>query len=227
MQAIEIILHILLLLLLGYLALFKSYFVEKGKNLATKEDIEEITKTIETVKNDIHLSTQFKISIKNEERNALVEGYIKYSNWLNSIVDVYFSGISEANEEALESIYMKLDDAKFQYELAVAKIGLFVDQPDLTELIGKLKISTLQFQHQVNETSHKLKSIFFNMKVELNATPVENKPAVYKKYLDQQSELFREFRESKLTKFSEIAPLQRHYQLLSYNRIREISNCRE
>lgn len=227
MQLIEIILQLSLLLLLGYVAFFKSYFVEKGKNLATKEDIEEITKTIETVKNDIHLSTQFKISIKNEERNALVEGYIKYSNWLNSVVDVYFSGISEANEEALDSIYMKLDDAKFQYELAVAKIGLFVDQRELTELIGRLKISTLEFQHQVNDTSHKLKEIFFNMKVEMKATPIGNQPAVYKKYLDQQAEVFRVFRESKLAKFAEIAPLQRQYQLLSYNRIREITASRE
>ena len=34
-------------LLLGYQ---KSYFKEKGKNLATKEDIEEITKKVEEVK---------------------------------------------------------------------------------------------------------------------------------------------------------------------------------
>lgn len=50
MQITQLVIEILLVLLGLYLAFFKSYFKEKGKNLATKEDISEITEKIETIK---------------------------------------------------------------------------------------------------------------------------------------------------------------------------------
>ena len=36
-----------------YLAFFKSYFQEKGKNIATQEDIGPITKIVEGIKSDL------------------------------------------------------------------------------------------------------------------------------------------------------------------------------
>ncbi len=41
-----------------YFAYFKSYRSEKGKNLSTKEDIEEITNKIESIKNEVSFSKQ-------------------------------------------------------------------------------------------------------------------------------------------------------------------------
>ena len=41
-----------------YIAKQKSYETEKGKNLATKEDIGEITKEIESVKNTFTIETE-------------------------------------------------------------------------------------------------------------------------------------------------------------------------
>jgi len=56
MEAFSIILQILTLLGIGGIYFFKkylfSYSSEKGKNLATKEDIEEITRKIENVKSE-------------------------------------------------------------------------------------------------------------------------------------------------------------------------------
>ena len=46
----EIIFDIILVLIGLYLALFKSYFQEKGKNIATSEDIEDLTLKVESVK---------------------------------------------------------------------------------------------------------------------------------------------------------------------------------
>ena len=71
MQTIQLIIEILILVIGCYLAFFKSYITEKGKNIATKEDITEITNKIETVKNEIYYITQSKLSLKTEERNAL------------------------------------------------------------------------------------------------------------------------------------------------------------
>ncbi|MGM0444293.1 MAG: hypothetical protein ACQEQV_08915 [Fibrobacterota bacterium] len=58
MDVVILVLEILILLGIGCLFLFKdmlfSYSKTKGKNLATKEDISEITKLAEEIKEDIH-----------------------------------------------------------------------------------------------------------------------------------------------------------------------------
>ena len=61
-----------------YIARNKSYESEKGKNLATKEDIEEITKKIELVKNEIGFEKQ-------RENEYLKERKETFLNFLNEI----------------------------------------------------------------------------------------------------------------------------------------------
>ncbi|MBD5771860.1 hypothetical protein [Marinomonas colpomeniae] len=74
MDIVIVILEILILLALGCLVLFRkalfSYASEKGKNLATKEDISEITKKIENVRFDYagqleRSKTHFNAQLKN------------------------------------------------------------------------------------------------------------------------------------------------------------------
>lgn len=51
----------------------KEYEAEKGKNLATKEDIEEITKKMEEVRTEVSLSKQKKYERLNEQERILVD----------------------------------------------------------------------------------------------------------------------------------------------------------
>ena len=51
----------------------KEYEAEKGKNLATKEDIEEITKKVEEVKTEVSLSKQKKYEQLAEQERILIE----------------------------------------------------------------------------------------------------------------------------------------------------------
>lgn len=48
----------------------KCYESEKGKNLATKEDIEDITSKIESVKNEISLKFNEIMNLSKKERNV-------------------------------------------------------------------------------------------------------------------------------------------------------------
>jgi hypothetical protein len=66
LQILQCVLEVLILLLGLYLTFFKSYFQEKAKNLATKEDIGEITQTVEKIKNQLSYSTQSKLSLNTE-----------------------------------------------------------------------------------------------------------------------------------------------------------------
>ena len=51
----------------------KDYEAEKGKNLATKEDIEEITKKMEEVRTEVSLSKQKEYERLNEQERILVD----------------------------------------------------------------------------------------------------------------------------------------------------------
>ena len=67
----------------------KAYNEEKGKNLATKEDIDEITEIIESVKNEISFESQRKHTFIEQRTNRfvnvlyLVELLQMYSNQLS------------------------------------------------------------------------------------------------------------------------------------------------
>ena len=50
----------------------KYYESEKGKNLATKEDIKEITKKVEEVKTEVSLSKQKTYEIQQEQERVLL-----------------------------------------------------------------------------------------------------------------------------------------------------------
>ena len=62
----------LIVLLLLYLAFLKSYFQEKGKNLATKEDVDEITSKVGSIRSALQYSLHSKLSWRAEEHDALV-----------------------------------------------------------------------------------------------------------------------------------------------------------
>src|SRR5262252_8319335 len=78
MEIILIILQVLLLLAVGVLALIYRYSLplylsEKGKNLATKQDIAEITREIESVK-AIFLEHQTQFSLFHQKRSEAISG---------------------------------------------------------------------------------------------------------------------------------------------------------
>lgn len=84
MQLTQIILEAALILIFGLsLILFRSYFSEKGKNLATVEDIKAITKKVEEVKAEIE---QQQLVVK-QKRD------LKYHALLNALtlIDAHYS----------------------------------------------------------------------------------------------------------------------------------------
>lgn len=78
---LQITLAILNLALIFYIAFFKSYITEKGKNYATKEDVEEITKKIETVKNEVSFSNNQKSEWLDKNKATLLNYFDSYVYW--------------------------------------------------------------------------------------------------------------------------------------------------
>ena len=74
METARIILDLILILLGLYLVLLKGFFSEKGKNLATKQDIQEITEKIESVKLEYSKKSEqnkYELDMNNQLFNAL------------------------------------------------------------------------------------------------------------------------------------------------------------
>lgn len=222
MEIAQIILEVVLVIIGLYLALFKSYFQEKGKNLATKEDVEEITELVETVKNQIHFTTQSKLNLKTEERNALVNHYERYNYWLNTILDTYFSGINEKNKEKLKDFEQRLNDAKFKYEIADGRKEVFVNNKEIDELLKELKIKTMELQHMVEKKIGELEYWFFEVESMRSTTLIGQHDANYKELLKKKRNILKEMNDERLERFKEIAPKNKKFQILVYNHLQNI-----
>lgn len=112
MEVLNLVLNILIISFLVYLVFFKSYLTEKGKNAATKEDIGNITKEIETVKNEVRYLNQIKFEISKEKKEAALDYYNQASffvDYTTKIVDVLLN-----NQTDLILISKQIEDIRFQ-----------------------------------------------------------------------------------------------------------------
>jgi hypothetical protein len=111
------------LLFLAFKYFLPSYVQEKGKNLATKQDIEEITRKVESVKidfskdlefikSDLQFQNQSLFSIKSAEREALIDTNFKYAEWLNYLMNLSFSNITMYNYERLNDYFSEIKNKK-------------------------------------------------------------------------------------------------------------------
>ena len=74
-NTLSIILELLIIILGIYLIFFKNYLSQKGKNLATKEDIGEITKKVEDIKSEIN-----EMSLKKQD------DFFEFKNLCSNII---------------------------------------------------------------------------------------------------------------------------------------------
>ena len=137
MEILNFIISLLLLISIVFLFLFikqllPSYFKEKGKNLATKEDIEEITEKVKTVESKINIITGNVIDYTSIKRKYILEYFAALNNWeriiSNTEID-YSSNNESINRDRLERIL----EAKHQYNLKEGEIELFIDKDEFFE----------------------------------------------------------------------------------------------
>lgn len=129
------------------IAYFISYFKEKGKNLATKEDIQEITNKVESVKQEY--KKEFDLIQKKNEANFSELKNIKdrynskqfeiYNNLWTSLIELKFSADTlwdEANRKNLKDFSKKVAEAQKSIETNSLLLE-DTDYGELNELIKK------------------------------------------------------------------------------------------
>jgi hypothetical protein len=92
------LIYIIIALVLIY---WKSFSSEKGKNLATKKDIGEITKEIEQVKNELSFKNQSKRDWFLESKKNLLDFYDAYLVWVDNSLRISDILISHNDNELI------------------------------------------------------------------------------------------------------------------------------
>ena len=137
----EVFLQIITLIAMGTFALFfksylSKYFGEKAKNLATKEDIEEITEKVEKVKQEQNLIYS---EIKNNRERFNNKQFELYNELWSSLVELKISADSlwgEENSRNLKDFIEKLVNA----EKSVMKSSLLLEDEHYNELMRLINI---------------------------------------------------------------------------------------
>lgn len=152
-QTIIIILQILAILIGFYLAFFKSYFQEKGKNLATNEDIDKITQKVEAVKTEFQVLTHSRTTLNSEKRNSYLNFYDKYFIWLNTLMDTSYGNIDFYKNEEIDKFTTNLNRMYIDICSAEARMQLWNEDNKLTNLTQTLKVETLDKFHNLCKRS--------------------------------------------------------------------------
>lgn len=222
MDIFQITIEVLILLLGLHLVFFKSYFGEKGKNIATKEDIEDITKLVENVKNRIHYTTQSKLSFQIEERNALINFYEKYYYWLNYMLEITFLGVNKEDIVYLSKIENTIYEANFEFIMSEGRKNLFVINNDLDESIKELKKKTMELQKIVLLYIVKFESWINNVNLMLLTTSFELQNDEYDNHLKLKLDIMQNFYNEREEKLKEITLINRKFSTLCSTHLQNI-----
>ena len=215
--------------------LLPSYFKEKGKNIATKEDIAEITTLVEKAKHGFTLETEklkaslilmtnFQTGIIFEERNAIIELNEKYFRWLNYHIDIGLNGTNNDNNDELEKYNQKIQQSYNDFLMSEAKFSLFVENKELHDELNEMKIETLnQF---AENTPIYIQNLIYNNKLveQLKTIPIEEQGKKHSELLDKRKEYMNNFGKGIKEGYAIIAPINRNFQKLCRKYIYELIN---
>ena len=143
-----------------YLAFFKSYFSEKGKNIATQEDIGKITKTVEEVKvkfasdteylkNRLNLFSQNFHSIKSLERDALIQINTKYSEWLHTLTTFSLAYYTYNNFELLDGRDLLFAEKQKEFEVAEDNLHIYMHDEKIRSILLEMAKYTRELQGSI------------------------------------------------------------------------------
>ena len=159
---------------------FISYYREKGKNLATKQDISEITDAVKSVehgfneklerlKAGLNLSNNIQLKFIDAQKTIIEEIFITIELCIRNIEHIYMS-INESNEKinkAIETAKNSIDD--FYTKESLFKIYISKGhESQINEKLEELNDSINGSFKDVNDLCKKIISINNNLQLAIN-----------------------------------------------------------
>lgn len=174
-----------LLLLFG-----RTYLDEKAKNLATKEDIAEITKTAESIKSQLDVAVQNRVSLDAEQRTAILDFYRKFHYWFGLCSDSTGGVENYEDQSEIDASLKRRMEAYRAMDLAYAQFRFFVLQSSLMDTGLRLVNSTVELQRLGDGYLYQTKNMALRYAV-LYAPPITTETdRAHKDLTDQSNEQF-------------------------------------
>ena len=220
-QDISIVLNLIIIVIGLYLIFFKSYFSEKGKNLATTEDIGAITKIVESIKQDyssqiekikVELSLVSKTYevIYDDERKAIIEFMGTITEFYESNIDI---PIKSASSESVAYLYKRIEDLNIDYSkvlISKSKLLLFCFDNEVLEatnpVLGSLVIiqgKTQNYRYNILACQKQFLK-FEQLNPKLSVTEISLK---FEEMDDGQTQIYKEFLKYKISSLKEYVVL--------------------
>ena len=228
---IKIILDSIIIIIGLYFIFWKSYIAEKGKNLATKKDIEEITNKIETVKNEVSFRSQRKHEYINDRKKSAIDFLNSISVWLDftlrPIGTIYNN---PTNQELLGNL---INDLKIQGGKTTTcywTLFVYFDNTEFNKIVDELYNNCLDLHNLTNtmlislerkaiESNHK-KEIFDLIKDQQKKTEINEE---LKKLNVQINEIIKMYNDEK-EEVDNKATLSRLKYIMYLNQVLKIKN---
>lgn len=233
----EILIQILLLAAAVYLSFFKSYLTEKGKSAALKEDIQDLTREVEIVrdeftreqeilKTDLQRILDNEISYRSEERSALIAFHGLINEWLYSIFEIGYGRYNRTNIQQLVEERKRTASFYARAGIAKAKISLLVEDGSLVKAANELFTQSLAFyswaeleflklqqnaEAQISLTDHFL-VIFKNL--DSNRDSAEKMAADESRLKESARQLIESYSANLPIEYAKVLPKQSKYEAL-------------
>jgi len=133
-------------LLIGIAArlVFSKYFEEKGKNLATKQDIRAITEIAESVKLELQQNFAQNSDWKAQNKLTLINFFDEFVHWTEySIKNLSFIQNNSCNPLKIRELISELNLQRSKVERLYWRVILFETDPEFTEMIKKIFLDAL------------------------------------------------------------------------------------
>jgi hypothetical protein len=196
----------LILVFVLYMAFAKSYVEKKGENLATKEDVQEITSLMESVKSRVEYSLQAKLSLRAEEHNALVDYFAKYYAWLSALLNCTLPTVKYDDPTLLDQIRQQMETAQLEFGPAIGRMELFVDNAEILAQHSELYIETLKFHGALVTETFAMDKLHVDTKHAERVTPQAEWPQKYRDFAERRLELYRTFQANKVEGYRTLLP---------------------
>lgn len=146
---ISLVINVILVI---YFLFFKSYLSQKGKNLATKQDIAEIRQITQRIDSEFNVYTQSKVSMVAEERNALIDWYEKICSFIQILYDINITTPFSFNEEYdYDCLTSQLAEEYGKLELSYSKMILFTQDLNVLSDSDNLRKFVLDLKSEVEK----------------------------------------------------------------------------
>ena len=179
--------------------IYEGYFKEKGKNLATKEDIGDITKDIETIKNNINFEKQRENDFLVERKKKLMSFIPVGISHKHLLLKVLYSHNRFTDLQYIRSLYNEVYTERLKAETLFYECLSYTDNKVVIKaLTDLLKV--------INDVSNSIINTIHD--IEFNAS-IRSKTEEDRNYIDLVKQIDKNLEDSyknfeKLRKSSEI-----------------------